>query len=77
MKAYKCDRCGSLIESEERKEIFNKYPSIYVTVQDVSQLVDLCEQCSLGLKNWLTSTKSVAPEECLKYVGDPYEEGGL
>ena len=54
MKAYKCDRCGGLIEIEERKELFNKYPTLYVDDEnDVSQLVDLCTSCSKSLNDWL------------------------
>ena len=54
MKAFKCDRCGSLFESEERKEIFNNYPTLYIVDEnDTSQLVDLCKNCATELKEWL------------------------
>ena len=54
MKAYKCDRCGSLIEIEERKGLFDKYPTLYtVDKNDSSRLVDLCETCSKSLNDWL------------------------
>lgn len=63
MKAYKCDRCGSLIEIDEHKEIFNKYPTLYIPIEDGSQLVDLCTKCSKTLNDWLYSDKT---KECVK-----------
>ena len=57
MKAYKCDKCGSLIEIDEHKEIFNKYPTLYIPIEDRSQLVDLCTKCSKSLNDWLYNDK--------------------
>ena len=72
MKAYKCDKCGGLIELEERKELFNKYPTLYVVDEnDVSQLVDLCTSCSKSLNDWLYNKEEPKKVEKVEELIDP------
>ena len=57
MKAYKCDRCGRVFESEVENE---KY---LITTYDYDSYFILCEDCQNELEKWMDLFKENITEE--------------
>ena len=92
MEVIKCDRCGFIYSKKERLEIYNNYPNVYVNTEDGTQLLELCKNCSIALKDWVVNVgplykfldkvekqEKINNEaiEKIHTISDPFEEGGL
>lgn len=55
MKAYKCDRCGSLFEKYEGKGTAMYYE--ITSNPSLSGCLDLCKACVLDLQKWMGKDK--------------------
>ena len=65
MKAYKCDRCGSLYENYSHKRIW-----ITDIFHATAGIKDLCSECQKKLEKWFFQESEVEDDRNTKSAGD-------